>query len=71
VSFFRITGGHTMNYISAKEAADKWGITRRRVQLLCEQNRIPGVFKIGNAWAIPVDAEKPQDKRKYNIPPKK
>ena len=60
-----------MNYISAKEAADKWGITRRRVQLLCEQNRIPGVFKIGNAWAIPVDAVKPQDKRKYNIPPKK
>ncbi len=60
-----------MNYISAKEAADKWGITRRRVQLLCEQNRIPGVFKIGNAWAIPVDAEKPQDKRQYNIPPKK
>jgi hypothetical protein len=65
------TGGFTMNYISAKEAADKWGITRRRVQLLCEQNRIPGVFKIGNVWAIPVDAEKPQDKRQYNIPPKK
>jgi len=60
-----------MNYISAKEAAEKWGITRRRVQLLCEQVRIDGVFKIGNAWAIPEDAEKPEDKRQYNTPPKK
>lgn len=60
-----------MNYISAKEAAEKWGITRRRVQILCEQNRIPGVFKVGNTWAIPVDSEKPDDKRQYNVPPKK
>lgn len=60
-----------MDYISAKEAAEKWGITRRRVQVLCEQNRIPGVFKIGNAWAIPADAKKPDDKRQYNIPPKR
>ncbi len=58
-----------MNYISAKEAADKWGITRRRVQVLCEQKRIPGVFKVGNTWAIPEDSEKPDDKRQYNIPP--
>lgn len=60
-----------MNYVSAKEAAEKWGITRRRVQILCEQNRIPGVFKVGNTWAIPGDSEKPDDKRKYNIPPKR
>ena len=60
-----------MNYISAKEAAEKWGITRRRVQILCEQNRIPGVFKVGNTWAIPSNAEKPDDKRQYNIPPKR
>lgn len=61
----------TMNYISAKDAAEKWEITRRRVQVLCEQNRISGVFKVGNTWAIPADAEKPDDKRQYNKPPKR
>ncbi len=60
-----------MDYISAKDAAENWGITRRRVQVLCEQDRIPSVFKVGNTWAIPVDAEKPIDKRLYNTPPKK
>lgn len=60
-----------MDYISAKDAAEKWGITRRRVQVLCEQNRIAGVFKVGNTWAIPADAVKPDDKRQCNIPPKR
>jgi len=55
-----------MNVISSKEAAEKWGITRRRVQTLCEQKRIPGVFKVGNTWAIPADAEKPSDNRQFN-----
>lgn len=60
-----------MNFISSKEAAEKWEITRRRVQTLCEQNRIPGVFKVGNTWAIPADAEKPIDNRQFNSPLKK
>lgn len=60
-----------MNFISSKEAAEKWGITRRRVQILCEQNRISGVFKVGNTWAIPADAEKPIDNRQFNSPLKK
>ena len=51
-------------YMSAKEAASKWGITDRRVQVLCEQERIEGVFRLGNAWAIPANAEKPKDARK-------
>lgn len=53
-----------MDYISIAEAAEKWGITRRRVQVLCAQSRIPGLTKFGKAWAIPKDAEKPIDKRK-------
>lgn len=53
-----------MDYISIAEAAEKWGITRRRVQVLCAQNRIPGLTKFGKAWAIPKDAEKPVDARK-------
>ena len=54
----------TNEYMSAKEAASKWGITDRRVQVLCEQGRIDGVFRLGNAWAIPANAEKPKDARK-------
>jgi hypothetical protein len=52
-----------MDYITAQEAADKWGITRRRVQVLCSQNRIKGAKRLGNMWVIPKDAEKPVDGR--------
>ena len=52
-----------MDYISIAQAAEKWGITRRRVQVLCSQGRIPGLTKFGKSWAIPKDAEKPIDGR--------
>lgn len=51
-------------YISVKAAAQKWGLSDRRVQVLCSENRIDGAFRLGNAWAIPADAKKPDDKRK-------
>lgn len=41
----------------------KWGISERRVQILCKENRIPGVSKIGYMWLIPKSAVKPFDKR--------
>ncbi|HDU7439124.1 TPA: DNA-binding protein [Listeria monocytogenes] len=53
-----------MDYISAKEAAEKWGISKRRVQKLCEERRIEGVTKVGLVWAIPSSAEKPEDNRR-------
>ncbi|MEZ3445988.1 MAG: helix-turn-helix domain-containing protein [Lachnospiraceae bacterium] len=52
-----------LEYISAPEAAKKWGISERRVQKLCEENRIPGVAKFSRMWLIPKDAEKPVDGR--------
>lgn len=52
-----------MEYMSAPEAAIKWGISERRVQKLCEGNRIPGVSKLGYMWLIPKEAEKPIDGR--------
>lgn len=55
-----------MDYISIAEAAEKWGITRRRVQVLCNQGRIPGLARLGKVWAIPKDAEKPADARKIS-----
>ena len=52
-----------MKYLSAKEAAEKWGIGERRVQRLCNQDRITGVIRIGSTWGIPDNAEKPADAR--------
>jgi len=52
-----------MEFISTKEASEKWGISERRIQKLCEEERIPGVFRFGRSWAIPKDAEKPVDGR--------
>ena len=52
-----------MEYMSCAEAAGKWGISERRVQKLCEDNRIPGISKIGYMWLIPKEAEKPIDRR--------
>lgn len=52
-----------MEYITIKEASEKWNISIRRVQVLCRQDRIPGVKKFGRDWAIPKDAVKPNDNR--------
>ena len=52
-----------MEYMSAPQAAEKWGISERRVQILCSESRIPGVSKLGYMWLIPKNAEKPIDGR--------
>lgn len=54
-----------MKYIKVSEAAAKWGISARRVRLLCEQGRIAGVERKGNLYMIPEDAEQPIDARTY------
>lgn len=56
-----------MDYMTASQAAKKWNISQRRVQILCAEERIPGVFKLGEAWAIPVQVKKPDDKRKKAV----
>ena len=53
-----------MEYMTASQASKKWNISQRRVQILCSEGRIPGVFKLGEAWAIPADTQKPEDKRR-------
>lgn len=55
---------HDMEYLTTLEMSEKWGISARRIALLCEQGRIEGVVKKGKTWLIPEDAEKPADKRK-------
>lgn len=52
-----------MKYMTASQAAIKWNISQRRVQILCLEGRIEGVFKLGENWAIPENSEKPADGR--------
>ncbi len=56
-----------MEYLSAKEAAAKWGVSTIYVQRLCMNGRIEGAAKISGIWAIPADAEKPSDMRKASV----
>ena len=52
-----------MDYISIDEAAKKWGLSKRFVQLLCSNGRIEGATRLGRAWMIPHNAKKPIDGR--------
>ena len=52
-----------MDYISIDEAAKKWGLSKRFVQVLCANGRIEGATRLGRAWMIPHNAKKPIDGR--------
>jgi len=52
-----------MEYITTKQASEKWGISDRRVRLLCAQGKIQGAIKVGRNYKIPIKAEKPADGR--------
>lgn len=55
-----------MRYLTVAEIAEKWGISPRRVQILCRNGRIPTALKIGHAWIIPDNVSKPVDARYKN-----
>ena len=50
-------------YMTVKDAAEKWGVSDRRIRVLCSEGRIPGAFQEGRGWNIPADARKPSDGR--------
>jgi len=52
-----------MEYLSVKQVSELWGISKRRIQTLCTEDRIPGAMRVGTYWAIPADAKKPKDER--------
>lgn len=56
-----------MEYMSVREAAALWNIGERRVQKLCESERIEGVLRFGSSWMIPKSAKKPIDLRKKAV----
>jgi len=55
-----------MEYLTAKETGEKWGITARMVNYHCSAGRIPGAVKKADLWLIPTNAEKPKDGRYKN-----
>ena len=52
-----------MDMITSKEAAEKWGVTTRRVQELCKKGSIPGAIQFQRVWMLPADAVYPDKKR--------
>ena len=57
-----------MQYITVQEAAKKWGVTTRRVQMLCNEERIKGAYRFGKSWMIPSTAVLPNARRKQEEP---
>ena len=53
-----------MDYMTLKEASEKWGVTPRRINYPCATERIPGAVKMATIWLIPKNAEKPADRRR-------
>ena len=63
--FIHSKGGVTMKtYLSLREAAERWGVSERRINQYCAEGRIAGAQRFGTSWAIPDYAEKPGDPRK-------
>ena len=52
-----------MDYMTLKEAAEKWGVTPRRVNYYCAGGRILGAVKMAGVWLIPKETDKPVDRR--------
>ena len=52
-----------MDYMTLKQAGEKWGISPRMINYYCSAGRITKAEKMGTVWLIPKDAEKPVDGR--------
>lgn len=53
-----------MEFYTTSEMSRIWGISSRRISLLCSQDRVDGAVKKGKTWLIPTEAKKPEDPRK-------
>ena len=49
--------------MTTKEASERWGISERRVRVLCSEGKIAGAVQEGRGWKIPIDSQKPSDGR--------
>ena len=56
-----------MEFMTTNDAVKKWGISERRIRQLLQDGRIEGAVKVGNKWNIPINANKPADKRSVKL----
>ncbi|SCY63115.1 helix-turn-helix domain-containing protein [Butyrivibrio sp. INlla14] len=52
-----------MEYLTTVELSEIWGISARRIGVLCAEGRLEGAIKKGKTWLIPSNVEKPEDAR--------
>jgi hypothetical protein len=52
-----------MEYVKVSEMAKRWGLSSRRVRVLCAEGKVEGVIRKGNLYLIPENASKPADGR--------
>lgn len=53
-----------MDFLTTAEMSVIWGISTRRISLLCSEGRVEGAVKKGKTWLIPKNAKKPEDPRR-------
>lgn len=58
-----------MDYMTLKEASEKWKVTPRWINYYCADGRIPGAVKVATVWLIPKDTKKPTDGRRKTCQP--
>lgn len=56
-----------MDYMTLKEASEKWGVSSRQINYYCTDGRIPGAVKMAGVWLIPKEAEKPLFKASVQV----
>ena len=54
-----VRGGHAMQYMTSRQKATEWSVTKRMVNYWCANGQIEGAYKEGSRWWIPVDVERP------------
>ncbi len=59
-----VVGGANMDYVTLKEASEKWDVLSRQVNYYCVEGRIPGAVKMAGVWLLPKEANKPTDRRR-------
>lgn len=63
-SFYERLWEASMELLTTAEIAEKWGISRRRISLLCAEGRIEGAIQKSKMRLVPADAKKPEDLRR-------
>lgn len=59
-----------MKYLTTLQIAEKWGLTERRIRMMCQEGKIEGAFLVGKTWNIPENAEKPKRVNAKSVSPK-